>query len=71
MPGFGPEITVTCENHGGPGVGLMTSSGTPARRSGTADHRLHRPDEDVILPLMEDAAYAAESGVELRDCPAS
>ena len=33
LPGFAPEIAVTCENHGGPGL-VQSSSGMPARSHG-------------------------------------
>jgi branched-chain amino acid transport system substrate-binding protein len=72
MAGFGPEITVTCDNHRGPGVGLMTQWDANEQKWVQLTDFI-ASDEDVILPLIaEDAeAFRAESGVELRDCPAS
>ena len=67
MPNFGPEFTVTCENHGGPGLGAVqqwdAASGTWSLITGFAPS-----DTEVISALIEEdsAAYAAESGITER-----
>jgi branched-chain amino acid transport system substrate-binding protein len=72
MTGFGPEIETSCANHRGPGVGLMTQWDAEA---GTfvALTDFIEPDHEVILALIEEdaAAFRAESGTEVRECPAS
>jgi branched-chain amino acid transport system substrate-binding protein len=72
MTGFGPEITVTCANHRGPGVGLMTQWDAEAKTWVKLTDFI-AADEDVIQPLIDEdaAAFRAETGVEPRDCPAS
>ncbi|WP_299044519.1 ABC transporter substrate-binding protein [uncultured Tateyamaria sp.] len=65
LPGFGPSFSVSCENHGGPGLIGMTqwdaSSGTWSLISEFAE-----TDMDVIQPLIDEdsAAYASENGIE-------
>ena len=67
LPGFGPEINVTCENHGGPGLGAIqqwnASDGT-----WTLINDFGPADRDVIDPLiMEDSmAYAKENNIPER-----
>jgi branched-chain amino acid transport system substrate-binding protein len=72
MTGFGPEVAITCANHRGPGVGLMTQWDADA---GTfvAISDFIEPDQEVIQALVAEdaAAFRAESGTEVRDCPAS
>jgi branched-chain amino acid transport system substrate-binding protein len=71
MTGFGPEVGVTCANHRGPGVGLMTqwdaNEGTFKALTGFIE-----PDQEVIWALVEEdaAAFRTESGIERRECPA-
>jgi branched-chain amino acid transport system substrate-binding protein len=67
LAGFGPEINVSCENHGGPGLGAIqqwdasTGKWTLISDFGPADRA-------VIDPLiMEDSkAYAAENNIKER-----
>ncbi|MCK8463503.1 ABC transporter substrate-binding protein [Aliiroseovarius sp. S1339] len=67
MPGFGPEFTVSCENHGGPGTGAIqqwdAAAGTWSLISDFGPS-----DMDVIQPLIDEdsAAYAAENNIEER-----
>ena len=72
MTGFGPELTVTCANHGGPGVGLMTQWDADAKTWVKLTDFI-ASDKEVIAPLIAEdaAAFRAESGVAERDCPAS
>jgi branched-chain amino acid transport system substrate-binding protein len=72
MAGFGPEVQVTCANHRGPGVGQMQQWDAEAKAWVKLTDWI-ASDEAVILPLIEAdaAAFRAEAGVELRECPAS
>jgi branched-chain amino acid transport system substrate-binding protein len=67
MPNFGPEVNVTCENHGGPGMGLIQQWDASAMKWVAITDYI-QSDREVIDPLiMEDsAAYAAESGIQER-----
>jgi branched-chain amino acid transport system substrate-binding protein len=72
MTGFGPELTVTCANHGGPGVGLMTQWDAEAKTWVKLTDFI-ASDKEVIAPLVAEdaAAFRAEAGIEPRECPAS
>lgn len=65
LPGFGPSFSVSCANHGGPGLIGMTqwdaSAGTWSLISEFA-----ATDMDVIQPLIDadSASYASENGIE-------
>ncbi|GLQ35324.1 ABC transporter permease [Amylibacter marinus] len=64
MPGFGPEFTVTCENHGGPGLGAVQQwNATDKTWSLISDYG--PSDMEVIGKLiMEDSsAFAAENNI--------
>lgn len=65
MAGFGPEFQVSCENHGGPGLGSVTQWDATAK-SWSQISDFSPSDNDVIGKLiMEDsAAYAAENNIE-------
>ncbi len=64
LPNFGPEFKVSCENHGGNGLGAVkqwdASAGEWSLITG-----YEASDQDVIGPLVEEdsAAFAAESGI--------
>ena len=65
MPMIGPEFAVSCEDHGGTGMAIMT------QWNGTEWVTLTdfiAPDDSVTQPLIEEdsAAYAAEAGIEPR-----
>ncbi len=67
MPGIGPEFAVSCADHGGTGMAIMT------QWNGTEWVTLSdfiAPDDSVTGPLViEDSmAYAAEDGIEPRSC---
>jgi branched-chain amino acid transport system substrate-binding protein len=67
MPNFGPEVSVTCENHGGSGMGLVQQwDANDQKWIAVTDYITS--DRDVITPLvMEDsAAYAAENNIAER-----
>ncbi|KIC50023.1 ABC transporter substrate-binding protein [Tateyamaria sp. ANG-S1] len=65
LPGFGPSFSVSCENHGGPGLIGMTqwdaSAGTWSLISDFAE-----TDMEVIQPLIDadSASYASENNIE-------
>ncbi len=67
LPGFGPEFSVSCENHGGSGLGLVQQWDAAAGTWNQITDYI-APDSEVINALiMEDSmAYAAENGIEER-----
>ena len=67
MLGFGPEFTVTCENHGGPGlVGVVQWDASAKTWIKIQDFK--PTDMDVIGALIEEdsSAYAAENNISPR-----
>ncbi|MEM7597883.1 MAG: ABC transporter substrate-binding protein [Pseudomonadota bacterium] len=64
LPNFGPEFTVSCENHGGNGFGAV-SQWDAAAGEFTLITEYYQSDQDVIAPLVaeDSAAFAAESGI--------
>ena len=67
MPNFGPSFAVSCENHGGPGLGGITQwNATDKKWNLISD--FGPSDMDVILPLItaDSEAFAAESNIEQR-----
>lgn len=69
MPGFGPEFSVSCENHGGPGLGAV-QQWDAASSSWKLITEYSEPDMEVIQPLIDEdsSAYAAENALDERDC---
>ena len=69
LPGFGPEFEVTCENHGGPGLGAVQQWDAGAG-SWSVISEFAPSDMDVIQPLIDadSAAFAAENSIAERDC---
>jgi branched-chain amino acid transport system substrate-binding protein len=67
LPGFGPEFAVTCDNHGGPGLGAV-QQWDAAAKSWSLITDFEPSDMDVIskLILEDSAAYAAENNIEER-----
>ena len=65
MSQIGPEFSVSCENHGGSGLGIVQQWDASAGQW-TALTDYISSDTDVILPLIaeDSAAFAAESGIE-------
>lgn len=65
--GFGPEFTVTCENHGGPGLGAVQQWDADTQ-TWSLISGFNPSDMDVIQPLIDadSAAYAAENNIEER-----
>jgi branched-chain amino acid transport system substrate-binding protein len=67
MPGFGPEFSVSCDNHGGNAlVGVSQWNAADQTWSLVSDFK--PTDSDVIAPLIEadSGAYAAENNIEQR-----
>ncbi|MEO0772116.1 MAG: ABC transporter substrate-binding protein [Pseudomonadota bacterium] len=64
LPNFGPEFTVSCENHGGNGFGAVSQWNAEAG-SFELITEYYQSDQDVIAPLVaeDSAAFAAESGI--------
>ena len=66
-PNFGPAISISCENHGGPGVGLIQQWDASAKKWNLITGFIES-DKEVIQPLIEadSMAYAEENGLEQR-----
>ena len=67
VSGFGPEFQVTCENHGGPGLGAVQQWDAAAGTWNLITD-FSAPDSEIIDALIEEdsMAYAAENNIELR-----
>ena len=65
MAGVGPEFSVSCQDHGGTGLGIVQQWDASAG-AWTALTDYISPDDAVTLPLIaEDSmAFAAENGIE-------
>ncbi len=67
LPNFGPEFTVTCENHGGNGMGAVAQWDAEAEEwSLITDY--FQSDQEILQPLIEEDSmqYAEENDIELR-----
>ncbi len=67
LAGFGPEINVTCANHGGSGAAALQEwDAATGKWSLVSD--FVAPDMEIIQPLIDadSQAYAEENGIELR-----
>jgi branched-chain amino acid transport system substrate-binding protein len=69
LGGFAPEINVTCENHGGPGLAAIQQWDAKAKQWKLITEFVES-DREIIDPLIaeDSAAYAKESGITERDC---
>lgn len=67
MPNFGPSFAVSCENHGGPGLGGITQWNAADKKWNLISD-FGPSDMDVILPLItaDSEAFAAENNIEQR-----
>jgi len=67
--GFGPNFSVSCANHGGPGLAAVQQWDAKAKKW-TLVSDFMKPDMDVIQPLIDadSAAYAAENNITPRSC---
>jgi branched-chain amino acid transport system substrate-binding protein len=64
LPGFGPEFSVSCENHGGNGYGAVAQWDANAGEwSLITDY--FQSDQDVIMPLVaeDSSAFASENNI--------
>ncbi len=63
-PGIGPEFEVTCQDHGGSGMGLVQQWNADSETWEPLTDFI-APDEDVIQPLIEadSEAFASENGI--------
>ena len=68
LPNFTVPVAVTCENHGGPGMGMI-QQWDGERWNLISD--FISADREVIDPLIEadSMAFAAEAGITPRECP--
>jgi branched-chain amino acid transport system substrate-binding protein len=67
MPGFGPEFTVSCANHGGNGlVGVAQWDASAQEWNLVSDFK--QSDQELITPLIKEdsMAFAAENNIEPR-----
>ena len=71
LKGFGPEINVTCADHGGPGLGAIQQWDAKTKKWSLITDFV-ASDREIIDPLIaeDSAAYAAENKIEERDCKA-
>ncbi|MBL1435177.1 MAG: ABC transporter substrate-binding protein [Rhodobacteraceae bacterium] len=65
LAGFGPSFEVSCENHGGPGLGAIQQWDATAQ-SWSLITEFSGSDMSVIQPLIDadSSAYAAENNIE-------
>ena len=64
LPNFGPEFSVSCDNHGGDGFGAVVQWDAAAGQwNKITDY--FQSDQDVIAPLVaeDSAAFAAENAI--------
>ena len=69
LPGFAPELVVTCANHSGPGMALVQQWDAEAQVWNAITDYISS-DREVIQPLIAEdaAAFAAEAGITPRSC---
>ncbi len=67
LPDFGPEFSVSCENHGGSGLGKVQQWDAASGEWKVITDWI-AADREVIDPLIaeDSAAYAAENNIEER-----
>ncbi|NUH65416.1 ABC transporter substrate-binding protein [Sulfitobacter sp. S0837] len=65
LPDFGPEFSVSCENHGGEGFVAVTQWDAEAKEWNLVSDFM-QSDQEVIQPLIEEdsKAYADENAIE-------
>jgi branched-chain amino acid transport system substrate-binding protein len=69
---MGPVFSVSCADHSGPGTAVVQEWDYDAQQWVTITDFI-APDDSVTGPLIEEdsAAYAAENGIEARNCDES
>ncbi|MFN3293705.1 MAG: ABC transporter substrate-binding protein [Gemmobacter sp.] len=67
LPNFGPAFKVTCENHGGPGLGLVQQWDAKAKKWNLITDWI-QSDSEVIDPLIaaDSEAFAKENNIAKR-----
>ena len=67
FPNFGPEFSVSCEDHSGPGIALVQQWDAEAKKW-IAVSDFIKSEREVIQPLIDEdsAAYAAENNIVER-----
>jgi branched-chain amino acid transport system substrate-binding protein len=69
LENFGPEINVSCESHGGPGLGTIQQWNAYSQTWERVTDFTGADREVVDALIMEDsAAFAEENGITPRDC---
>lgn len=65
LPGFGPEFSVSCQNHGGDGYAAVAQWDAAAGEWSLITDYM-QADLDVLAPLIEEdsAAFAEEAGIQ-------
>ena len=69
LAGFAPEIAVTCDNHGGPGLAAIQQWDAKAKKWSLITDFV-ASDREIIDPLIaeDSAAYAKENNLTEREC---
>jgi len=69
LPNFGPTFSVSCGNHGGPGLASVTQWDAAAQKWNVIAP-FAAPDMEVVGALIEadSAAFAAENNITARAC---
>ncbi|MGI9401330.1 MAG: ABC transporter substrate-binding protein, partial [Rhizobiaceae bacterium] len=67
IPNFGPEVNVTCDSHGGPGLGAIQQWDANSKTWSLITDFI-AADREVIDPLIEadSMAFAKENNIEMR-----
>lgn len=69
LPDFGPEVKMTCDNHGGSGMARIQQWDAAAGKWNMISE-FTEPDQEILTPLIaEDSeAYAKEASITPREC---
>ncbi|HRO14565.1 MAG TPA: ABC transporter substrate-binding protein [Paracoccus sp. (in: a-proteobacteria)] len=67
LPDFGPEIKMSCENHGGSGMARMQQWDAAAGKWNVISE-FTEPDQEILNPLIaaDSEAFAKENNIQLR-----
>ncbi|MFZ2100802.1 MAG: ABC transporter substrate-binding protein [Oricola sp.] len=69
MPKFGPEVQVTCANHGGSGSALVQQWDAAAKKwNAITDYIPSNRDLVTALAIEDSEAFAKENNIEQRSC---
>ncbi len=69
LPGFTVPVTVSCDNHGGPGLGAIQQWDAAAKKWSLITDFIAADREVVDALIAEDsAAFAKENNITPRDC---